>query len=115
MNNLCTIMSRKINAMVDVKHRFLYDYAISDDNAISPRKVRSVPELKNRENYGVCEPWQFYNIPLRGQYDCLSSILHVSKSISPKDVIYMRKQQDKNLILSFLGKCALEIITITCM
>lgn len=109
-NDACTIKSNecKTNAIVDVKRRFR-----PNNNAISPRRVCSVPELESdTNNYydNARGSWKFDSVPLRDQHLYQSSILHIAKLIAPEDVTCMRKQQDKKLILLFLGKCTLESI-----
>ncbi|XP_029668974.1 uncharacterized protein LOC115238925 [Formica exsecta] len=90
----------KSNAIIDIKRRFLSECTVLDDTKIILRKVRSEPELENITNYDdICGPWQFHNVPLHSQYDCLPS-----KLITSEDVACMRKQRDKKLILLFLGK-----------
>ncbi|XP_011633854.1 uncharacterized protein LOC105425026 [Pogonomyrmex barbatus] len=107
MSNVCNSKSDKVNAIIDIKRRFLSECIIPDDKKILSRKVRSLPELESNTNYDdICGPWKFDNVPLRSQCSHLSF-----KLITSEDIVYMRTQGDRKLILPFLEEKILSDVS----
>lgn len=101
--------SDKTMPTVNVGRRFPSECTVpSDDETISPGRIRSLPDFESGTNYDdICGPWKFLSVPLRSRCICPSA-----KLITSEDVTHMRGQRDKKSVLLFLGERFMRFIRI---